>query len=162
MLQHWRGGPLGKPFTKILNVRKGKVQPLWIGVDIARDIEPGTYTTNVVVRTRNAGEKQVSVTLDISGKVLEDRGDSETWRHSRLRWLNSTAGIDDKPVAPYDALQVRDANHLSLTGKEVAFDRSGLPLPSMYGGARCWRRRCGLLSPRPAAAGGFRRETPVS
>jgi hypothetical protein len=119
--------PLGKPFTKTVNVSKGRVQPLWIGVDLPRDMRPGTYTTNVVVRTGSAGEKQVAVKLDISSKVLEDRGDKETWRHSRLRWLNSTAGIDNKPVAPYEAIQVRDADHVVLTGKEIAFDQSGLP-----------------------------------
>lgn len=119
--------PLGMPFTKAVNVLRGKVQPLWIGVDVPRDIAPGTYATNVIVRTHNAGEMRVSVKLDISSKVLEDRGDSEPWRHSRLRWLNSTAGIDDRPVAPYEAIQAEQGNRVLLTGKEIAFDKAGLP-----------------------------------
>jgi hypothetical protein len=119
--------PSGKPFEKTVNVSKGKVQPLWIGVDIPRDITPGLYGSDLVVSTRNAGEKRVSVELDVSGTVLEDRGDSDLWRHSRLRWLNSTAGIDDETVAPHEPIRLRDDNHLELTGKEISFGESGLP-----------------------------------
>jgi hypothetical protein len=119
--------PSGKPFDKTVNVPKGRVQPLWIGVDIPRDIVSGKYKTDVEIETRNAGRKRVSAEFEVTGNVLEDRGDSQLWRHSRLRWLNSTAGIDDLPVAPYDAIQVRDSNSVSLTGKEITFDRSGLP-----------------------------------
>jgi hypothetical protein len=119
--------PYGKPFVKTVNVPKGRVQPLWIGVDIPRDIEPGIYKTDVEVTTHNAGEKKVSAEIEVTDKVLEDRGDSQLWRHSRLRWLNSTAGIDDLPVAPYGAIQVHDSNSVSLTGKDVSYDKSGLP-----------------------------------
>jgi hypothetical protein len=119
--------PNGKPFEKTVNVSKGKVQPLWIGVDIPRDIAPGMYKTDIEVVTANAGQKRVSAEIDVTDSVLEDRGDNQIWRHSRLRWLNSTAGIDDLPVSPYGAIQVGDSGSVNLTGKEISFDKAGLP-----------------------------------
>ena len=34
---------LGRPLKKSLSVAQGQVQPLWFGLDIARDVKPGQY-----------------------------------------------------------------------------------------------------------------------
>ena len=53
------------------------------------------------------GFKPTLVPYRGTGPALKDRGDGELWRHSRLRWLNSTIGIDDEPTAGYPPLEVQ-------------------------------------------------------
>ena len=116
----------GKPFTKVVDVEQGKVQPLWVGIDIPGDAAPGLYQGTVTVKTDNIGEQKVKLLLTVEDKFLADRGDGETWRHSRLRWLNSTLGIDDEPVNPYTALEV-DGPTISCLGRSVSLNSYGLP-----------------------------------
>jgi len=89
---------LGRHFEKGFAVGQGKIRPLWIGVQVPQDAS-GTYQGNTKVRPKGAKETTVQVQLDVAGAVLEDAGDSELWRFSRLRWLNSTLGIDFVSVA---------------------------------------------------------------
>ena len=44
----------GKPFHKTINVPQGKVQALWIGVDVPRDAKPGEHRATVTIRPTNA------------------------------------------------------------------------------------------------------------
>lgn len=115
----------GKAFTKKLSVAKGNVQALWIGVDIPEAEKAGQLTFDVVIAAANEKPQTVKVTLNISNKVLIDRGDSEMWRHSRLRWLNSTLGIDDEPVAPYTALKL-EAKSIQYKMGEVKLNDAGM------------------------------------
>ena len=63
----------------------------------------------------------VKVELTVQGAVLDDHGDHDAWRLSRLRWLDSTIGFDDDKVTePYVPL-VRHGNSIKLLGqREVA------------------------------------------
>lgn len=59
--------------------------------------------------------------------MLADRGDNEIWRHSRLRWLNSTRGINDKPTEGYTNMSLV-ANCVSCLGRTVSLDmQTALP-----------------------------------
>jgi hypothetical protein len=100
-------GPYGEPFEKRVDVSKGSVQPLWIGVDIPGDIPAGTYSGRITLKCDNAAPETLKIVIKVADKYLADRGDSEPWRHSRLRWLNSTLGIDDNPVKPYKPIEHR-------------------------------------------------------
>jgi hypothetical protein len=120
-------GPLGDPFVKRVDVAKGHVQPLWIGLDIPENITAGNYTGTATVWAANAEKQIVQVHLKIKSEVLTDRGDSEPWRHSRLRWLNSTLGIDDEPTNPYEAIKTLSSNRYDLTGKKVVVSNSEMP-----------------------------------
>ena len=106
---------------------KGAVQPLWIGIDIPEDIPAGTYRGTITIKPENADPQTLEINLKIRNKVLADRGDSEPWRHSRLRWLNSTLGIDDKPTKPYDAIEFMGNNVYRLTDKKLTMDPGGMP-----------------------------------
>ncbi len=116
----------GKRFVKRVNIRKGAVQALWIGVDIDENVAPGVYKGIATISTANAGNQPVPVEITIENTLLADRGDGETWRHSRLRWLNSTLGIDDQPTLAYQAM-TRNGNTITATNKEVGIASSGLP-----------------------------------
>jgi PAS domain S-box-containing protein len=95
-------------------------------VDIAPDAVPGTYEGTIIVKPENSREWPVNVSLVIENNSLSDRGDGETWRHSRLRWLNSTLGIDYEPVGSYTPLVI-DNRRISCLGRTVQLNNFGLP-----------------------------------
>jgi len=97
---------LGRPFTKIVSVQPGRVQALWCGIDIPEDAGPGRYEGTLTVRPKNSPATAIKVSIDVTDEVLADRGDGEPWRHSRLRWLNSTLGDDDDVVEPFNPLEI--------------------------------------------------------
>ena len=123
---------LGRPLKKSVSVAQGRVQPLWFGLDITRDVKPGQYEGSLRIRAKNAPQQQVDLVLTISDQVIQDRGDSEPWRHGRLRWLNSTIGIDDQVTDPYTPLEV-DGRTVRCLGRSVRFAETGLP-ESIRGG----------------------------
>jgi hypothetical protein len=116
---------LGRPMRREFPVGKGKVRPLWIGVPIPRDAQ-GTYRGTVVVKPVGEAPTTVKLELTVKGPVLEDRGDSELWRYSRLRWLGSTLGLDDEVIPPFTPVQLR-GDTARLLGREVRFADNGLP-----------------------------------
>lgn len=120
-------GPYGQPFKKRIDIGKGMVQPLWIGVDIPSDIPAGEYSGQIILKPENAKSVTIKVSIRITDKILADRGDSEPWRHSRLRWLNSTLGIDDNPVKPYSSIQYLGNNSYRLTDKILGMSPDGMP-----------------------------------
>jgi len=74
-------------------VRRGGVQALWFGLDLPSDAPAGTYRGTIVVEELEGGQaEEVQLELELAARRAEQRGDSEPWRHSRLRWLDSTAG----------------------------------------------------------------------
>jgi len=116
----------GKPFAIDLSVPKGQVQPLWCGVQIPAGAEPGTYSGKVSVSCEGGPTTVVPVEIRVDAKVLKDCGDSEAWRMSRLRWLNSRIGEDDDLVAPYTPLTLK-GNAIDCLGRQVALGSNGLP-----------------------------------
>ena len=125
---------LGHPFVKPLGVAKGRVQPLWIGVQVPKDAAPGVYRGSVTIAADGVAESAVQVSLAVNGKVLEDAGDSDLWRHSRLRWLNSKIAIDDEVFGPYTPVNI-DGQTVKILGRRAHFVRSGLfdSLQSTFG-----------------------------
>ena len=119
--------PKGKPFTKQVSVAPDAVQPLWFGVDLKTNQPSGTYKGVVTLKDETGYAVPVEIELEVSGKMLADRGDGEPWRHSRLRWLNSTRGISDKPTEGYSAMSLSD-NRVSCLGRTVSLDmQTALP-----------------------------------
>ncbi|MBM4091119.1 MAG: hypothetical protein FJ276_17110 [Planctomycetes bacterium] len=57
--------------------------------------------------------------------VLSDRGDGDLWRLSRLRWLNSTIGLDDEVLAPFSPVE-QEGSTISILGRSVRLAASGL------------------------------------
>jgi len=116
----------GKTFSKVVSLDQGKVQAFWVGIDISGKTVPGTYNGYVDVKPANLGKKRINIQLTVAGHYLYDRGDGEPWRHSRLRWLNSTLGLDDIPVHPYTPLKV-DGRKISCLGRSIQLNDRGMP-----------------------------------
>ena len=113
----------GNAFHKTVGVPTGKVQALWLGVDVPRGAKPGEHRATVTIRPTNAPPRIVELVLQVRADELADRGDSEPWRLARLRWLDSTLGIDDKPTPAYSPLTV-SAHSVSGSGFRVTFGES--------------------------------------
>lgn len=118
----------GTHFTKSVSVEAGAVQPLWCGIEIPADIDPGTYKMEIAVRAEipEAAEQRVKLTLEVEGPAIPRHGDDEPWRLSRLRWLNSTLGTEDSVVPPFTPVR-RDEHVLHVLGREIALGASGFP-----------------------------------
>ncbi len=116
----------GRRFTKTVAVPLGKVQPLWFAVQVPDDAAPGDYQGSLTITPTGLPPTRVALTLSVSRSAIPASGDDEPWRHSRLRWLDSTLAVDDEVVAPYMPVQVRD-NSVSVLGRSVVVGRDGFP-----------------------------------
>ena len=115
---------MGKTFTKKVNVQAGRIQALWMGIDL-NGIEPGTYTGSVSVIA--GGEKQmVPIRLKVFGEAVSNHGYNEGKRLSRLNWLNSTVGIDEEITKGYLPVKI-EGNKISILGRTVIIGENGLP-----------------------------------
>ena len=109
-----------------IDVRKGDVQALWCGVQIPEDAKPGIYRGEAVVSAEGVEPQTVELAIKVSSKVLADSGDSEVWRHSRLRWINSRIMLDDlEPTASYKEMNL-DGRDIEATGKTVKVGGNGM------------------------------------
>ena len=123
----------GEQFTKKLTVPKGSVQALWIGVDVPKRLRPGAYKGRVIVTPLGGPSKSVAVTLNVAPTEVNDHGDGDPARMSRLRWLNSTIGADPdfiiEPFVPV-AVDVKASGNgarLSILGRSIELGANGLP-----------------------------------
>lgn len=116
----------GRTFVREVSVPKGKVQALWIGVQVPPAAAAGEYRGTVTVRTADAPEVVVPVVLDVTGPAVKNRGDDDIERLARLRWLDSTIALDGRPTAPYRPLRV-GGRTIACLGREVTLDATGLP-----------------------------------
>ncbi|NLP11662.1 hypothetical protein GX408_14790, partial [bacterium] len=115
----------GREMVKRISVERGQVKPVWISIDIPETAAPDTYTGTISIRPENQREKQIRLTLVINDSIAVDRGDSEPWRHSRLRWLNSQIAQDDEIVKPFIPLK-KQGNTLRCLGRSVTVQPDGL------------------------------------
>lgn len=81
-----------------------EVLPFWFGVDVPGDARADTYRGSVTIgppggegAAQSSGDlattvETVTIELGVEQTVAEQSGDSQPWRHSRLRWLDSTVG----------------------------------------------------------------------
>lgn len=118
----------GKPFSKVCKVEKGRVQPLWCGVQIPEDAEAGVYSGSMRVFPEGYPAYEVQLKFEVSPQQIPAHGDDEPWRHSRLRWLDSTIALNNDLVAPFTALEVDDESKtVTCLGRRVLLGKNGFP-----------------------------------
>ena len=117
---------LGREFTKTVRVETGKVQPLWFGIDVPEDAAPGAYEGTVALRFRDLPDAAVRLRLEVTAETIANHGDDDLWRHARLRWLDSTIGIEDTPTGGYPPLAV-EGRRIECLGRTMVFGDTGLP-----------------------------------
>ncbi len=116
----------GEPVKFEVDVPEKKIQAMWCGLQVPENIRSGKYTGTVTVSVRGVAPQVVDVVIHVGKEVLADKGDNDLWRHSRLRWLNSTIGMDNLPVTPCENMQL-SGNQIIATGKTFLVGKNGLP-----------------------------------
>ncbi len=116
----------GNPFDRTCSVKSGKVQAMWFGIQIPKEIKSSKYNGILTIKPDGLPEKEIEITIDVSNEVLEDAGDSEPWKHSRMRWLNSTMGFDDEIVPPFTPVEIIE-NKINILGRQLELNSKGLP-----------------------------------
>ena len=115
----------GRAFTKEVCLEPRRVKALWIGIDLADDIRPGEYAGELGVSVDGRAES-VSLTLRVTDRHARFRGDDRPARHSRLRWLNSTLGMEGPPVEPYTPVRL-EGQCFDILGRRIEMGENGLP-----------------------------------
>lgn len=115
---------LGKPFTKQINVPSGKVQALWMGINLP-STAIGKYYGTVTINANNISQT-IKIQLDVNGKTLSDHGFDEGKRLSRLAWLNSDIGINNNITKGYIPVE-RKGNRIKILGRSMEIADDGLP-----------------------------------
>ena len=116
---------LGRPFDKVITVSQGRIQPLWFGFSVPEEAVPGVYKGQVVLLPKNDKPTVIHLQIEVTKQVLTNHGDGDLWRLSRLRWLNSTIGIDDEVAPGYMPVEL-DGRTIRITGRSATIDKTGL------------------------------------
>lgn len=116
----------GKQELFNVDVKKGRMQPLWLGIQMPRQAAVGPYTGYVTVTDAAGHQEKVAVKIVLSDNYLVDKGDKDLWRLSRLRWLNSQLQANDVVVKPYTPMTL-NGNTVGVLGRTLTTDALGLP-----------------------------------
>lgn len=114
----------GEPFTKKVDIAQGKLQPLWIGVDLT-GVKPGIYKGKVIVSS-SRGKVKLPVSITVCDGIVEEKGCSSGNNLSRMSWLNSTLGQEPTVTKGFNPLK-RDGNVIKLLGRELIIGEDGFP-----------------------------------
>lgn len=117
---------LGKSFIKSVDIKKGAVQAMWIGIDLSGNQDPGDYTGSVSIAAGGTGNRIIPVHIKVTDSLLKDRGYDDPYSMSRLNWLDSDIGIDDSVFKPYIPVLVKGRD-ISILGRSLQFNKYGLP-----------------------------------
>ena len=124
---------LGRDFNRTISVEKGEVGVLFVGLNLTADDAPQLYTGNISLALGladgSSSDALVKFAVELSpGPALADRGDGERAKMSRLRWLDSQVGLDDRPAKRFAPLSLdRSTGTYSTWSTDVSIGPNGLP-----------------------------------
>jgi hypothetical protein len=131
----------GQRFTKNFTVGAGRVGALWFGIDLPGETSVGVYKGTITLSAAGGGPTQVlRLTLTIAGPSsgqppIALHGDADVYAMRRLRWLDSTIGVDETVTHPFTNLTVTQVGStsgfsLGLVNKRTQIGANGLPVQS--------------------------------
>jgi len=138
-------------------VRQGCVRSFWMGIHAptAGFSLSASVTLTLLVGGDSPTVARVAVPLSlrVGGPPLADSGDSDGWRLSRLRWLNSQLAVTDEPTEPFTPVAFTPASEgerrgllLSARMGSVEIGTSGLPSQLWAGDQAAKTARKALLA----------------
>lgn len=113
-------------------VKAGTVQPFWCYFEVPTNAKQGIHSGEINLigdGDENSGgfpEQTLSFQLTVDGEPLPDGGDSESWKHTKLRWLTSSLGKNRTTPKLLAALQIKGTT-ISCLGRTVSLGANGLP-----------------------------------
>jgi len=115
----------GSVFSGKVSVPKGKIQPMWCGIEVPPTTLPGVYTGKAMVNA-GAAVKEILLSIKVAEGITKNGGIDQPQNMTRLKWLNSTLAQENTVIAPYTALTVTDTV-ISLLGRKVLLNKDGFP-----------------------------------
>jgi glycosyl hydrolase family 123 len=119
----------GRPFRKKWTVAPGHVGALWCGVQVPPDTPSGRYEGRLMVRAEGHEPMPVALALDVATPrdgFLRDGGTDQPGRLARLKWLDSTIGLEETITPPYTPLHVNGST-ITCLGRQVHLSEDGFP-----------------------------------
>ena len=116
----------GKPFLKNVNIPAGKVQALWCGMMIPGDFDGGVLRGSVTIEPEGLKAESLDINLKVGRELIENHGDNDPSRMSRMRWFNSTLAFDDEVVDPFIPVSLEN-NRARILGRDLEIGENGLP-----------------------------------
>ncbi|PXV61578.1 hypothetical protein SAMN04487785_103262 [Dyella jiangningensis] len=116
----------GKPFTARVDVAQGRVQALWMGLDIPATAKPGVYRGAVTVSADGVAAQSIPLAITVGEGEAIAHGDDDPFKLTRLRWLNSALAQDDTVVKPFVPIAVKGST-LGILGRDITLAANGLP-----------------------------------
>lgn len=117
---------LQRPMQIDYQIPQNQVRPLWVGLQMPNGIHAGLYTGEITISGDNAETQKLNLHILVSDRILTDKGDSDIYRLSRLRWLNSDIAFNDNIVKPFIPLSLSDYT-INCLGRSVTLNTFGFP-----------------------------------
>lgn len=117
---------LQRPMQIDYQIPQNQVRPLWVGLQMPNGIHAGLYTGEITISGDNAETQKLNLHILVSDRILTDKGDSDIYRLSRLRWLNSDIAFNDNIVKPFIPLSLSDCT-INCLGRSVTLNTFGFP-----------------------------------
>ncbi len=117
---------LQRPMQIDYQIPQNQVRPLWVGIQMPNGIHAGLYTGEITISGDNAETQKLNLHILVSDRILTDKGDSDIYRLSRLRWLNSDIAFNDNIVKPFIPLSLSD-HTINCLGRSVTLNTFGFP-----------------------------------
>ena len=122
------------PIARVDLTKSGTVSPLWVYFNVPKDATAGVHSGTLHASFHGSGPSDVSlpISIRVEGAVLSDGGDSEPWKHTKLRWLDSAIGArldgpeKDRLPVPFTPLR-REGRTIHCLGRSVTIGSNGLP-----------------------------------
>jgi hypothetical protein len=115
----------GKAYKKAVDLAAKHVLPLWFGIQLP-DNASGTYKGVIQIKPEGLATTNITVTINIKGDKIDNRGYNHETKLSRLAWLNSRIGLDNDITNGYQQLNRTD-NNISILGRSIKLSPEGLP-----------------------------------
>lgn len=115
----------GKAMKKAPDVDKGRVQPLWFGVQIP-PTATGIYDGTVTIKPEGLPATKIAISIMVAGERVENKGYNIPAKMARLNWLNSTIDTDDEITKGFEPLN-RKGNLISIIGRKIEVGTNGFP-----------------------------------
>lgn len=116
----------GEQFTKKVTVDTGMVQALWFGFMIPKNADAGKIRGHMIIKPAEHRAETLKIRINISERLIENHGDNDTRRLTRLRWLNSRLALDNKTTYPFTPIE-KEQRSLKITGRQIDIGSGGLP-----------------------------------
>ena len=117
----------GKTFVKALTVPSGKVQALWMGVQVPAEAASGEYVGSVTVEPAGLAATTVPVTLVVSNQSVPDAGDNEPMAALAAALARLDARRRRRPRSRRTPPWTSRADIVSVLGRRVSIGDDGLP-----------------------------------